>query len=1165
MIFERYNATDLFLVGSSSPGDAGYVAFYLIAGDAGQTLTIGQTWNTVAGYYLFLRHEPTDLAAFAAALSGFFASATPQHTGWAWLVFTPGEQPALAGTVVDAVENSGAVVLAATTDLRLYNYAAPLMQGTPVQAVAADLDNITGFQFAYPPIAGSPPPNFAGDIHLPLVGAHRGCLLGEVTIGDFSNNASSGWNIGIYYFVQGASSIVSQYYPVFTPEAGLQVMFRMSLDPVDQLNPDRTYLQFTDVSFLLVQDPANPMQFSIEQAAMPGALMSAFRTIYGDRIALVPVTSTAGGGRPAKLVLQPLPSNGGEQEYYFTPDGDFCLAVLPGTSGSGSEREQHDLMPGLSGLESIGFRPHTAATEGNVLSFFAGNAAYVPVFPLLGASTAGAQPLLTSEYVTAWMSVGAPIALETPPDSVLYFAQPDGAPLYGDSGTAANADSSADILSYFPAAAALLPMPSRSACFPAAPIAAAMAATGEFGAGFIRNLELQVLSPFRQTAIRQFSAGQASAFKEAGRGSAEKYGTTPQGLLVKTEGFQWKELLLASNTDSAQGGAAQSLSFTDLNSVLQAAFQTNQQFLVITWDKYLKEDGTLFQDTISIEGWPFFLNVGLSQPGDYRNVLIFKFGEGTVADRVRDVRLWTDPEHFNQTENDNLQTLSDWLTVYIEDAKERAREDSAFASFAALVDNPAWNGILALNATIGISDFPPELKGLLAGIDLNRFSAHHFGIDVNFVQPDGSGGLQMAPQSSMFGLIDYIDESLVDPRAIYTQEHGDNGSDVELPDPDFPPYYDHPYQFVVLALQVVFANSEIKNFTSTIKLTVNQLFGEAVLNPDNSTGPGVNAMILDGIYEDHSGSKAYVFNIRESVRYSLIGKIVDYVEITKAQFSTLQSVPVPGSETGDEIVQSRFSFWGTMSFFNVAEDFDIFSFNRLSYAGMNVDMSFALSDSANPEFAFNPGETTFDMAGSEARNDSVFKNFPLQLQGIAYNGNSTGRPQDMGFMAVKTPLAGYQTTIDNTWNALAFTINLGTPGALAEAVGFTAQLFVAWSPVYAPANTNPINISLKLPRGGGNKNQISLQGVLQLTIRTIKFNTTVDDDGNRAFLLLLERIALRVLGIGLPMHATLDAVLFGNPDPGAATDSLGWYFAYNKTGALAKTDGQQLFINDEVE
>lgn len=1157
--FERYDATDLFLLDSASPIGGGFFAFYELSGTAGQTLSIAQTWSDTVGYYLFLREQPTDLSAFAASLAEYFAAAVPVHTGWAWLLFDSGQSGAAAitGTLIDAIADGESIVVAQEVSLRLHGYNAPLKQGAPVQAIAVEADNIAEFRFAYPPVPSSPAPNFASDLRIPLLGAQRGCLMGETTISDFSNTAQTGWNIGIYYFVQGAAGIVSQYYPVFVPLPGVQVMFQMSLDPVDQFNPDRTYLQFTDVAFRLVENPDAPSQFSIESVGASGILRSSFRTIYGEHITLQPVTNTSNGGRPAKLVLQPLPPEHGA-EAYFTPDGDFRMVV----DAAQTNRDQHELMLGLSGLESVRFRAgNTVGEDNGVLSFFASQAAYIPAFPLLGVVAESEQPLLTREYLTAWITLRPPLQSGTVFDTV-YYAQPDGAPLYGETELSkAIQPGSADMLAYFPAAAAVLPQPSAATCFPAAPIATATPATNEFGAGLLRNLELQILSPCRRATIQQFiTAPETLALLR--NSSAVQYGATPQGLLVQTEGFQWKKLLLARNTDSSTG-AVQELSFTDLNSTLQAAFQTNQQFLVITSDTYLKEAGTLFSNTISIEGWPFFLDVGLNGPGlDYRNILIFKFGEGTVAERVRDVRLWTDPADFNRTDDDNLQKLSAWLTNYIESAKERARHDSAFAHFAALVDNPAWNGILALNATIGLSEFPPELKGLLAGIDTARFSAHHFGIDVNFVQSDGVS-LHMAAQSSMFGLIDYVDESVsaegfagtrraalraqAQQRSVSVPQNDEPTQGALAEVREFPPYYETPYEFVVLTLQVLFSNSEIRNFSSTIRLNVNQLFGEAVRNPTDATGPEVNAIILDGMYEDHSGSRSYVFNIRETVRYNLVGRVVDYVEISKAQFSTLQSLPVPGSDT-DEIVQSKFSFWGTMRFFSVAEDFDIFSFERLVFAGMAVDMSFALSDSAHPAFAFNPGGMTFDMAGSEARDGSVFKNFPLQLQGMAFNGNSTGRPQDMGFMRVKTPLTNYSTAIDNTWNALSFTLNLGTPGALAEAIGFTAQLFAAWSPVYSPANNNPIDVSLKLPRGGGNKNQLSLQGVLQLTIRSLKFNTTLDDEGNRAFLLLLERVALRVLGMGLPSNATLDAVLFGNPEPGQSARNLGWYFAYNRMG-----------------
>lgn len=1173
--FERHNATNLYRVSSASPGGDGYLVFYLIAGDATDALTAAQTWHDAIGYYVFLKQEPADLDSFVIALASFFAGASPARTSWAWLSFTPEANGAIEGTIIHSTEDAG--LAAAETNApsvpQLHNYAVNLMRQALLGTVEPPSDDIAKFTLVHPPVATKAADNeasdfqniaaFSRDVHLSLTGPNRGCIMGKISASDF---AVEGW-VGLYYFIQGATSIVPQFYPVVNVYPSTPVMFAMSFDPLDQLNPDRTYLQFTDEQREPVQ-AANAVAEYKEEPLPPFVMDSKFRTIYGERIGLLPVTAPVPPGRRgARLVQQPLPDGG----YYIAPDGDFMMVLLSDNSGSSSEREESNLLLGVSGLESIAFREESPTVEGNYVSFFPFMPAYVPVFPLLKSETQPSSAsvdnmsLITSrkDCVTSWITVGPPLT----PTDVLYFAQPDGAALYREED---GAGSDGNILTYFAATAAVLPDPKTTTCFPVAPVTTVVPATDEFGPDFIRNFELQILSPTRRAIIQQVSTSLSQASESASDDddATEKYGTTPQGFLTKVDGFQWKELLLASNTD-VNTGTVQSLAFTDLNPTLQAAFQTNQQFLVITSDTYLKEGGTKFQNTIPIEGWPFFIDVSLNEVGNYRNVIISKFSEGSVTERVRDTRLWTDPTNFNSTEDDNLNKLSSWLVAYIENARERAAHDAAFANFVEIVDDPEWNGILALNVTIGLSDFPPELKGLLAGIDLERFAAHHFGINVNFVQPDGNGGLEMVPQSSMFGLIDYVDESLAASNIQNVEESQSTAKEfapVVLEANGNPPFYEQPYQFVVLTLQVVFSNSEIKNFTSTIKLTINQLFSEAVRNPDSSDLEA-NAIILDGSYEDHNGARSYVFNIRKSIYFRLIGKVVDHVEIIKAQFSTLQSIPVPG--TTDEIVQSRFSFWGTMGFYNVADDFDIFSFDSLSYASMYVDMSFALSAPETPLFGFNPAAMTFDPLGSKARNNSVFKNFPLQLRGVVYNGNSTGRPTDMGFMAVKTPLTGYSNSIDNTWYALSFTLNLGTPGALAASLGFTAQMYAAWSPVFDTRTKNPISVNFQLPRGGGNKSQLSLQGVLQLAIRSIKFNTTLDDEtGNRAFLLIFERIALRVLGLNLPTNATLDAVLFGNPDPDSTPGSLGWYFAYNKTttSALASTREQkQLPIKSEVE
>ena len=132
------------------------------------------------------------------------------------------------------------------------------------------------------------------------------------------------------------------------------------------------------------------------------------------------------------------------------------------------------------------------------------------------------------------------------------------------------------------------------------------------------------------------------------------------------------------------------------------------------------------------------------------------------------------------------------------DAKDAVTGGSTmFQSFVDLVTDPSWNGVLGLNVYIPPGDLPSEVQGLLGGIDLSKFSAHHFGIETNSVGPDFS-----LIKSSLFALINY-----------------DNSGDTTTT-----PTEGEDYAFKVLTLQVVFANSEITDFSSEIEVTIQNLF-----------------------------------------------------------------------------------------------------------------------------------------------------------------------------------------------------------------------------------------------------------------------------------------------------------------------------------------------------
>src|SRR5262249_8625081 len=128
--------------------------------------------------------------------------------------------------------------------------------------------------------------------------------------------------------------------------------------------------------------------------------------------------------------------------------------------------------------------------------------------------------------------------------------------------------------------------------------------------------------------------------------------------------------------------------------------------------------------------------------------------------------------------------------------------------------------------------------------------------------------------------------------------------------------------------------------------------------------------------------------------------------------------------------------------------------------------------------------------------------------------------------------------------ALEYRLNLGTPGALAAAVDFTAGLVCAWSPSAAREQPRAF-VGLSLPGVHGGERAISLQGVIRLVFGDVGFLVS-----GTTYILELRNIALKVLSLTLPPDGQTNILLFGDPS-GQDRETLGWYAAYSKAGGGA--------------
>ncbi|HZM85120.1 MAG TPA: hypothetical protein VFF31_01065 [Blastocatellia bacterium] len=505
---------------------------------------------------------------------------------------------------------------------------------------------------------------------------------------------------------------------------------------------------------------------------------------------------------------------------------------------------------------------------------------------------------------------------------------------------------------------------------------------------------------------------------------------------------------------------------------------------------------------VVIQGFEF--NLSPYDWDKHKTILIFKYYDKSINSLKDSLEAWSNADEFNDGSASVQQQLSD----FINDARNRKDPDLDYF-LNTVIDSKNWNGIVALNCPVPLKGLPEQLEGLAAGIDPAQFAAHHVGINITPVQVTGT--TLSARPSSMFGLIDYNDPlPLNDPKAIY--------------------------QYKVLSLKTLMLDSTIMDFSSQVELLVNYLFGDLASLKDSQKG---NVLDFNGVYQKQGDKGTYVFTNRDLNKFTMTSQVLETVVVSRAQFVTL------AQEQGDTSaeVKTKFLFSGLIAF-KALDGFDVFPFGTddgsqggLAYSALSIDMSFDANIPSYKTFTFDISGIVLDTTTSTARRASLYNHFPLKLTALV-QGGADSRPDKQNYMPVATPLSGQGLT--DTWFALVYSLNLGTPGALAAQVGFSAGFISAWS----PATTQPsLFIGLSLPGVKGGERAITLQGVVKLTFGDISF---LVNDSN--YILQLRNIALSILSISIPPSGQTNIVLFGDPT-GSDRETLGWYAAYVKAQA----------------
>lgn len=1172
---QEHNFLCFFSVGASLKPSGSYSLQSSHPSDDEQ-FSLKYVWNNFSGYFIFLHQEPNDLKGLEDKLQNKFGEPPVKHA-LVWATYDEFNQELEVEEMINIQSEKGikeGLVLNHGTIQTL------LKSGKVDLEEQISLDRNDGsilllsdvVHIAHPtaPLISTSQIQVLNNTYIPFAGEKRGAIISDAAIlGDL--NGQSGVPAYLTYSFPDQNNPgqdQSQQFPVgnIGAEAGSAV-FHFSWDPLYPLDRARTFLAFTGQKAKLRSN-----QITIETAE--NATDSFFRTIYGEPIGLIPIINST---NTAKFVLQKVTSaNENETDYQLAPAGSFEMVVQPGISGITGATGHLDpswpqfMVCGLAGTEYIRFQSRSELFRGNALNFIPDQPAYAQNFPSLG-ETEQDGPLLTNKQTTSWVEVSSPvyniIGPEGPtysPPLPQYYAQPEENALFSVNNFR-KGTTGANILDFYAAPTSFLQQSAQEIFnFPMVPYAGL--SDDEINAYLkednhnLTDFEHQVLGPSRIGSI-QITRPETSIH----------YGitaTSPKGLFVEVndKSGHWKKMVLAKNYEPS-GPTGYSLEFDNLTSPLQSAFQSNQQFLVVSKNTDLGKlvegpkggiNYPYFSNQIGFEGWLFDIQVPTAlAPGDViDNVMIFKYAKGTLIDWVKNALLWSNAASFTQ----DGPALAQALTEFVQAGIDAAKTDPNYQHFAQIAQDPNWMGILGLNVNVVTDTFPSQLQGLIAGIDLSKFKAHHLGININ--QPELLNKMEIGfPKkytSSMFALIDYTDTRYQTP---------DQPVDLEVS-------ASKPFAYAVLQMKVLFENSKIKDFQSKIQLSMDQLFYSEVtkttVNNANPAGGDYKAILFDGYFTDYGGQPTYTFTQQtvegiggdqefQRTKFFLNNNILNYAEISNGNFATLQGVTGPASA---QMVESQFSLYANLTFNPLLEDdpaWDLFSFGGptatidtdygqgLSISHLNIGMKFPMSNASptGTTFSFNTETVVAEQSTSVARTESFFNNFPLSISSFI-SGKPGQKPVDLGYPSLLLQDTGinFLSVGAHYWYGLVFDLNLGTQGALSNGALFNSQMMIAWGADSADPDTYVAEVGFSLP--GANEGSFRLENVLEFFTMSQALALAKTEESNKvAYQLTLQHSLFKLFGFSFPNYGVESAdinfalSLFTNPD--GNSNSLAWY------------------------
>ncbi len=1189
--FNRYKAGSPLFLPAQRGVDPARSAYLLPSGAVTpDSFGIGDALVTYSGWFmLFDSLDDAQLDALIVPAQTFFSNSARIDALIAWFTNADNPSQGLTGWVITASRANNPITIGRPSLIEFANFAINFTPGTTIVA-SGDGNGLTFVCGGTENTLAVTPFGARNPIELPMTTSAtlcmlsppvtQGCLTFDLALDDATAVAL---DLGLRAFtapMDGGYAATARL-PVFElADLPSGPLVGVALDPLAPLDHVRSFMSFVQSGV---------------------SVPSTYRTPVGGKLSLTPgadatlvfcerLTGVNAQGEPVAVL--------GNQVLYVVPSGTFSLTATDVARAVETRERADGIVPDLSeslmcGLSAVEYLSYSA---GATLLFTPDQSAFAPTLKAADTKSGAGRVFgqLSDTAKTSW-------AFLIVQGGASYYAQPDSAVLYQSAGAAS------PFLSYLPLVVGTLQRQvethastAGSQCFPLLPYANATADTG-ISLDDLAQFELQVLAPTRRMHIQKMTKGFAleNVVRQDTDPPTPSYGTTPQGLLLQFgASASWEQLTVAvSPSATIPPNRQPRVLLGDVSGELKDAIQTNQLFLVTTvgdlFTKYASIHYSLTQERLNalkaanedpdvisrlqllvpsmwadesalnvtlqgvltpeeyaaeltsgmirsytgdfslfVAGWEFDLSPW--RWADHKSMLIFKFCKKQLSQLVSDTSQWAQADSFNSASIAAQQQIgaifSDALTRYASGAG-----DNDLAYFVnTVMSDASWNGILVLNATVPLSGLPPQMEGLAAGIDPAQFRAHHIGINVTPVQL--SATTSSAMPSSVFALIDYED-----PAPLVSSDD---------------------YQFKVNSLKVLIANSNIASFSSRIELLINTLFGE----PVQQLGAPDNNLIFNGYYQQSGGIGSYTFITAAETAFRVTSAVLYQVGIASARFVTVTD---NSNDPNNTTSHSYFGLTGAISFLP-QPGFDFFSYGPeqaeissgavgggLNYTDLSINMTFDEATPTYKQFAFDLSRIVVNAADSQVRSASLAAHFPMKLTTVS-QGLGTVTPDSLGFMPVDSPVQG--SDLSAPWYGLRFELDLGSPGALAADIGFTAGLLLGW----APNPSSPtVYIGLSLPGVSGGQRAISLEGILSLTFGDVLFIAQAP-----TYILQLSDIALKLLSLSFPPNGQVNLLMFGNPDA-PTSGALGWYASYLKNGAgqanpssrrltLVKNDTKQL-------